>query len=283
MKHPFGALAPEYDSLLRTVTVRPERAKAIDQVARKLLSYRGRYQQVADATRVPVIVLATLHERESSADFRTNLAQGDPLTRPSTHVPAGRPKLKPGISFPVSWEYAAVDAIEYDHLNDASAPWSMVYACWKGEAWNGFGPRNHGIHTGYLWGGTQHYARGKYVADGIWDANHVDTQLGIVPVMLRMVALAPELALVAAPAIAGAAESAPQSVPVGVGGGERDAAWIQRRLNALGQAPPLLEDGSYGRRTREAVRWFQATHGLGADGLAGPLTVAALERGEVGA
>jgi lysozyme family protein len=272
MQHPYLALAPEYENLLRSVAItRPAEVKA---VALRLLGFKARYGAVSLATTVPIVVLATLHERESSADFRTNLAQGDPLTRPSVHVPAGRPPLRPGMSFPVTWEYAAVDAITYDRLNENSAPWTMSYACWKGEAWNGFGPRAHGIHTGYLWGGTNHYTRGKYIRDGVWDADHVDTQLGIVPIILAMAALDPSAALPlsAAPAVTIAP---PLPAPIGVGGGPHDAAWIQRRLNALGFGP-LLEDGSYGRFTRNAVRAFQAKHGLEVDGLVGPKTDAAL-------
>src|SRR6185295_8938438 len=129
MRHPFAALRGEYERLLGTLRVtRPDEA---DAVARKLLGHKARYAAVAQATGVPVVVLAALHWRESSADFRTNLAQGDPLDRPSVHVPRGRPKLKPGVTFPVSWEYAAIDEIEFDHLNDASASWSLPCACWK--------------------------------------------------------------------------------------------------------------------------------------------------------
>jgi peptidoglycan hydrolase-like protein with peptidoglycan-binding domain len=67
--------------------------------------------------------------------------------------------------------------------------------------------------------------------------------------------------------------------PVGVGGGTRSAAWVQHALNQLSvEGTPLVEDNSYGRKTRNAVRAFQAAHGLDADGLAGPKTIAALER-----
>jgi lysozyme family protein len=248
-------------------------------VAHKLLGFKSRYQSVAKETGVPLALLAVLHERESDADFRTNLAQGDPLTRPSTHVPAGRPVLKSGMSFPVSWEYAAVDAVKYDHLNENSAPWSLTYALWKGEAWNGFGPRNHGIHTGYLWAGTNIYTRGKYVADGVWNANAEDKQLGIVPVMLRVIQLDPWLAFGAGRAVVPDPSivpvPAPVPVPLGVGGGQFDARAVQHALNMLGFGP-LLEDGSYGRFTRNAVLAFQRKHGLVADGLVGPATGAKL-------
>jgi lysozyme family protein len=313
MQHPYGALRGEYARLLATLRV--TRADEADAVARKLLSFKARYAAVAQATArsgagatarggagatarggagatgVPVVVLAALHWRESSADFRTNLAQGDPLDRPSVHVPRGRPKLRAGMSFPVSWEYAAIDAIEFDHLNDASATWSLPYACWKGEAWNGFGPRNHGIHTGYLWAGTNHYVRGKYVADGRWDPGHVDRQLGMVPIMLRMIALDPGLAL-AGMSPAGARDDPaipPRRAPEGVGGSAPPADALQTTrglqilLNSLGvPGTPLAVDGSYGRRTRETVRAFQRAHGLEPDGLAGPLTRAALARAEAG-
>ncbi|WP_079160018.1 peptidoglycan-binding protein [Streptomyces pactum] len=47
---------------------------------------------------------------------------------------------------------------------------------------------------------------------------------------------------------------------------------IQRRLNGLGRTPPLDVDGNFGPRTDEAVRWFQANHGLTADGMVGNKT-----------
>lgn len=55
---------------------------------------------------------------------------------------------------------------------------------------------------------------------------------------------------------------------------------LQRRLNALGirddRGRPLVEDGEFGRRTREAVESFQREHGLPEVGRLGPRTRAAL-------
>src|SRR5262249_48620684 len=147
---------------------------------------------------------------------------------------------------------------------------------------NGFGPRAHGIHTGYLWAGTNHYDRGKYVADGVWDASHRDTQLGLIPILQRLVALRPEWNMFGAwPSAVGVVPpTEPVQPPQGVGKhGEHDTKWLQHALNTLHiEGTPLLEDGSFGRRTRAAVVAFQRTHGLQVDGVAGPVTAAALEK-----
>jgi hypothetical protein len=50
---------------------------------------------------------------------------------------------------------------------------------------------------------------------------------------------------------------------------------LQRRLTRAGYAPGLI-DGRYGPRTEQAVRRFQAAHGLLVDGIAGPQTVGRL-------
>jgi len=55
-------------------------------------------------------------------------------------------------------------------------------------------------------------------------------------------------------------------------------AWLQQSLNKLGTEPPLITDGSFGPMTAAAVKAFQQTHGLEADGKANPLTVAAIEQ-----
>jgi peptidoglycan hydrolase-like protein with peptidoglycan-binding domain len=51
---------------------------------------------------------------------------------------------------------------------------------------------------------------------------------------------------------------------------------LQQNLSALGY--PLATDGIFGKDTEAAVRAFQRDHGLGADGIAGPKTLAAIGR-----
>lgn len=51
---------------------------------------------------------------------------------------------------------------------------------------------------------------------------------------------------------------------------------IQNALNLIGYRPALIVDGRYGPGTKAAVSWFQKIAGLTADGIAGPVTVTAL-------
>lgn len=272
MQHPFDALRPEYEALLARMTI--TRLDAVTYVAHKLLGFvnQGRYVEVSQQTGVPQAWMAASFEREASSNFADSPAQGDPWSRVSVHVPRGRGPF-------VSWAAAALDAYHLDGLDKVGADnWTFARACYEGEIFNGTGYRAHGIHSPYLWAGTNNYTAGKYVADGVWSASAVDQQLGIVPVMSRMIALQSGLAFHGQQAI-DSAPPPPMPAPQGVGlHGEHDTAWLQHALNTLKVGTPLVEDGNYGRRTRAAVVAFQTAHGLDADGLAGPLTAEAIEK-----
>lgn len=266
----FQALAPEYTALLARMVI--TRTAAVEATAKRLLSFvdQGHYASVSAQTGVPQIWMATSFEREASSNFNLSAAQGDPWNRRSVHVPAGRGPFG-------SWAEAAIDAYRIDGLDKVGAAnWTWPRAIYEGEVFNGMGYRAHGIHSPYLWAGTNNYSAGKYVADGVWSSGAVDQQLGIVPTMVRMVALRPALALPGPiPPATGGPEIPPQNPPQG----EHDTVWLQHALNVLKvDGTPLLEDGSYGRRTRFAVVAFQKVHGLDPDGIAGPLTAAAIEK-----
>jgi peptidoglycan hydrolase-like protein with peptidoglycan-binding domain len=51
---------------------------------------------------------------------------------------------------------------------------------------------------------------------------------------------------------------------------------IQHALNVKGANPKLKEDGAFGPKTVAAIKTFQLSRGLVADGVAGPATQAAL-------
>lgn len=291
MIHPLAELAPEYESWVANCRPLPARVAEIDGVARGLIRPLAlqKFGAVQARTKIPVAVQAVICHREygeSGARFDRNPGQGDPLTRPSVHVPKDRPALgaAPNDRFPVSWEFAADDAFtKCDRLDALSVPaWTLPYACWKWEGYNGFGPRAHGRRSSYVVGGTNLQQPGKYVADGVWDANHVDEQIGTLPIAMRMIELAPQLAFGDAVAIASLAivQAPPvQPLPAALGGSLTGAKWVQESLNSiLRPDPPLRVDGSYGRVTRAAVRRLQAEEGLPETGLVDDLLCNAIDR-----
>jgi len=272
MQHPFSAWKAGYESALAEMVIL--RKDAVDRACMHILAAENwpRYLALEEHTKVPAPFLGALDYRESDCDPHTGLGQGDPWNRVSTHVPRGCGPFH-------SWLDAAIFYVHFDHLDDNSASWSLAYECWKGEGWNGLGYRMHGVPSTYLFAGTSLQQRGFYTGDGKWDPNAVDMRVGIMPIIVRLGELRPELVQ---PFTSGDPAPPPSEQPVLNNVQLAPALWLQRKLNELHLVPPALaplaEDGNYGRRTREAVRYFQTRHGLDADGLAGPKTTAVLLR-----
>lgn len=152
-------------------------------IAKALVGAKARYQAVEAKTGVPWFVIAVIHERESSQNWSRSLAQGDPWNKVSVHVPAGRGPF-------ASWEAAAIDAL----VN--CGPWLARQKDWGVgatlvalEKYNGIGYASRGKPSPYLWAGTNQYGSGKFVADGVYDASHVDTQPGCAGMILAMMDL----------------------------------------------------------------------------------------------
>lgn len=265
MKHPFEILRSEYSQLMSVMAVRPECKQQIDKAAVKLLSLKTRFDPVYKQNGVPIVFMSTSFEREASSNFEKNPAQGWPWRSMSRIIPHNGP-------FP-SWQAAAIEAYHLNGLDKVGRDnWTWELFCFYGEMFNGFGYRDfHRMHTPYLWGGTNIQTRGKYIADGKFDPDHMDEQIGIVPVARRMIEIDPTVAflptLIPAPAHSGLADPATTGV---------DTAWVQDTLNKLGWQPELKTDGSYGDKTKKAVEHFQRSFGLKVD-FAGPETVAALK------
>jgi len=163
-------------------------------IAKNLVGAKARYQAVEAKTGVPWFAIAVIHMRESSQSWLGSLAQGDPWNKVSVHVPAGRGPFK-------SWEEAAIDALVNCAPHAArNKDWSVGGTLALLEGYNGLGYAAKGRPSPYLWAGTNQYTAGKYVADGKYDPNHVDTQPGCAGLILAMMAIDPTIKMGGAPA-----------------------------------------------------------------------------------
>lgn len=187
----FRALQPEYAATWRAMAIDDDKRKAFERVAARLYSALPLYQAVERTTGVPAVVIAVIHERESGGRFDRHLHNGDPLTERTYHVPAGRPVSGDP---PFSWEESARDALIYENLAGIKG-WTVERALFSWETYNGFGYRNRGLRSPYLWGGTNQQQPGKYVADGVFDPRVMDVQLGCAGLFTMLCAIDPALRL----------------------------------------------------------------------------------------
>jgi lysozyme family protein len=271
MDHPFLALKPEYTQLLAAMQVRPECKQEVDKVATKLLGFKSKYEPVSAKDGVPIILIAALFEREASSNFLLNAAQGWPLHSRSQWIPENGPFQ--------DWQSSAIAAYHLNGLDKVGAGnWTWELMCFYGEFFNGFGYRDyHHMHTPYLWGATNIQTRGKYVKDSEFDPNEMDTQIGIIPIMRRMVELDVTLALtvvpyVAAPPVASGVAAVTSTTQA------YDVKWLKTGLNRLGFRPALKVDDNYNFVTKLSVERFQYDYGLHVDGMVGEETTDGLKK-----
>lgn len=159
------------------------RSTEINAQAAKIIANKARYEAVSKKTGVPWDVIGVIHYRESSGSFAGVLHNGQKIIgtgKKTTLVPKGRGPFS-------TWEDAAIDALSKCHPYLAkNTDWSLGTTLDKLEAYNGLGYRNKGRPSPYLWAGTDQYVKGKYVADGKYDPNHVDKQLGCAAILMKI-------------------------------------------------------------------------------------------------
>jgi lysozyme family protein len=254
----YASLEAEYTSKWGNMVITPARVSTIDTMARKIIAGKQRYKAVQSDTGVPWAFIGVLHSRESSCDFAGVLHNGEKIIgngKKTKLVPAGRGPFS-------TWEQAAIDALEIKGYKRGSPEWSIPRCLYEGERFNGFGYRNRGVPSAYLWSFSNQYSKGKYIADGVWSSTAVDQQMGIAPLMSRLLALDVDVWFGGRTIVEEPAQPDDETLE------------LQRTLNDLDYNLPLT--GIYDDATRAAVKTFQTKRGLKADGLAGPLTNAKL-------
>lgn len=153
----------------------------IEVIVDKMIAGKLIYQQVAYAFPNPIkwYHICPMHQMEGELNFNTYLGNGQSIFKKTTIVPKGRGPFS-------SFYYGAIDAIRYDKL-DKIMDWSIGNTLTVFTGFNGFGYYLYrGINTPYVFSGTNHYTKGKYVSDGKYDPNCVSAQIGIAPIFKRL-------------------------------------------------------------------------------------------------
>ncbi|PVB59515.1 peptidoglycan-binding protein [Labrenzia sp. 011] len=168
--------ASAYTSLWKTMEISDTWSKASRSICKKIVANQHRYAKAVNGTTVPWWFIAIVHAMECSLRFDQHLHNGDKLTARTVRIPKDRPAAG---SPPFSWEESARDAMEHDRLLGTET-WSLENALYHWHRYNGINNeyKRRGIPTPYLWSGSQHYRKGKYVRDGVFDPDAVSRQVG---------------------------------------------------------------------------------------------------------
>ncbi len=180
----YEDLKADYEELFRTATIRSQYRSTVVWYANKLKdpTNQARYKKVSEAVCAPWFFIGITHAMEAGFNFLGHLHNGDSLKAKTVNVPKGRP---PAWNPPNDWESSAIDAIQFDKLANIE-DWSLPAMLYNWERYNGFRSRTiQKINTPYLWSFSNHYTKGKYVADNVWDPNAVSRQCGAA-VMLKV-------------------------------------------------------------------------------------------------
>ncbi|TYL90653.1 hypothetical protein FXB40_31655 [Bradyrhizobium rifense] len=263
----YESLKSEYERNWANLEIRPARLGEANATARKAINGKATYQQVERLTGVPWCFVALCHYRESNFDFDAYLGNGESLKRVTSLVPKGRGPF-------ASFVDGAVDALRIQHFVGAQ-DWCIARTLYRLECFNGLGYNAKGVNSPYLYGGSNLYGppearAGKFVADHVFDPNHVDSQLGTAVVLHAMMSQDSSIAIDDNPSLAPRSEPDDEVVS--------SVLLMQQTLNKLGANPPLDEDSISGPKTKAAVSQFQQQHALEDTGLLDGTTIAAITR-----
>ena len=173
----YSTTANGYNNLWNKATLQSDDLQRLASTNKTIIKNRARYEEAGKRISHPELwpLIAALHWRESSGNFNTQLAQGDPLNYVSTHVPAGMGPY-------ATWEESAYDALRLKGWQNIDK-WPISRQLYEAERYNGFGYFSRGVNSPYVWAATSLQQAGKYVADGVWSSTGWDSQLGVAAIL----------------------------------------------------------------------------------------------------
>jgi lysozyme family protein len=143
-KHTLEELRSEYNSLLQTCEIRADKLTEVQDICDTILANKPRYEAIATATSVPWFMVAAIHSLEGGLNF--------PMAKKASLIRPIRP-----------FEESATDALMLAVTRTDSPALSVAR----------FRSRELGLHTPYLWSSSNHYTKGKFVRDGVFDPDAV--------------------------------------------------------------------------------------------------------------
>jgi lysozyme family protein len=171
-----------YKQLFDTMIVDGLRFK--DEVAPALKRIEANKEIYKDITNkvnvlIPWYAIGIVHSMECNCSLNKHIHNGDPLAKRTVLVPDNRPSADPknGIGQPYTFEESCIDWLTLKGWNKWK-DWGVNDILSRFEKNNGMGYQKRGMNSPYLWSGSNHYKKGKFVSDGKFDKDSVSKQIG---------------------------------------------------------------------------------------------------------
>jgi lysozyme family protein len=178
-----------YNTLWNSMEILPEWEERVIEAVQVIRRSQPTYELFVQSfnTDLPWYVVAAIHMMECDCRFDCHLHNGDSLKQRTIHEPKGRPLLPPlaGVGKPYMWHESAKDALRMKDWHNYHS-WDIAHCLFRIENYNGDYYRNHNMNSPYLWSGSNHYTRGKFVEDHVFDPNAVSQQVGAAVLIKRL-------------------------------------------------------------------------------------------------
>lgn len=169
----------DYTELYNTMEIKPSVLPEVKRISDKIKANKDKYQEISDALggKIPYYFIGIIHNMESGMNFNRHLHEGSPLTKRTIYEPKGRPIQDPKNIGGYTFLESATDALTMKGY-DKKESWTLPEILYRLEKFNGFGYHYKGIQSPYIFAGTNHYTKGKFVSDGVFDPEAVSKQIG---------------------------------------------------------------------------------------------------------
>lgn len=192
----YGRKWHEYAKQWDTMMINASRRSEAERAAQYAVDHKDTYFQIEHDTGVPWPMVACDHRRESDRQdsqgnplFNTYLGNGQALWQKTTIVPLNRGPFirqddagRDANALMKAFITGAKDAYAIDKL-DRVRDWQLEKILYYSELFNGAGYDLRGLPSPYLWGGTNQQKPGKFISDHRFNAQAIDKQLGIAPIL----------------------------------------------------------------------------------------------------
>lgn len=169
-----------YKNLWLTQIILPDWIKKVSDALGRMAVCKQMYVEAARKTNIAWGFFACTHWLEASCDPKRQILNGQPFDAITTIEPTGKGPFR-------SWEDAALFGLNWLGVEVKDVDTLPEMLRWL-ERWNGFGYRNIGVNSPYLWSGTQHgVGAGKFIRDHVYSANAVSGQLGCAPILKALI------------------------------------------------------------------------------------------------